>query len=129
MRFVSRASWGAVAGSTLSSLVSDTVTIHWGGSPSGEPAHANCSGIVRSFQRYHINTQGWSDIAYNLVVCAHGYVFEGRGFGKRSAANGDSASNSASYAICFMGGAGEEFPEEAKAGINDAATIPYPQSS
>jgi hypothetical protein len=46
-------------------------------------------------------SRGWNDIAYNWLVCKHGYVFEGRGFGVRSAATGDD--NSHTYAICFLG--------------------------
>lgn len=126
MKFVPRIEWGAIEGDTLTGLLTSMVTVHWGGSPSGNPKHDRCAAVVRSFQSYHIKTQGWADIAYNLVVCAHGYVFEGRGRGKRSAANGDYDSNSASYAICYMGGAGEPFTAEAKAAINEAALFLVP---
>lgn len=126
MRFVPRIEWGAIKGDALSGLLTSMVTVHWGGSPSGNPKHDHCGAVVRSFQSYHIKTQGWADIAYNLVVCAHGYVFEGRGKGKRSAANGDAESNGASYAICYMGGAGEPFTAEAQVAINEAALYLVP---
>ncbi len=125
MKFVTRSEWGADDAS-VADLWADTVTVHWAGTPSGNPSHAQCAGVVRSFQRYHMNTHGWSDIAYNLVVCAHGYVFEGRGKGKRSAANGDYSSNSASYAICYLLGDGEPFTDEAKDAINDASEYLVP---
>ena len=65
--------------------------------------HKNCAARIRGIQAYHQNTQGWLDIAYNHVFCRHGYVFVGRGFGVRSAANGTAESNDAYFAICFLG--------------------------
>ena len=46
---------------------------------------------------------GWLDIAYNHVFCRHGFVFVGRGFGVRSAANGTKQANDHYFAICFLG--------------------------
>lgn len=37
------------------------------------------------------------------VFCKHGYVFEGRGFGIRSAANGTTEANDHYFAACFLG--------------------------
>jgi N-acetylmuramoyl-L-alanine amidase len=37
------------------------------------------------------------------LVCRHGYVFVGRGFGARSAANGTNEANDHYFAICFLG--------------------------
>jgi hypothetical protein len=37
------------------------------------------------------------------VVCRHGYVFDGRGFGIRSAANGTNDANDEYHAVCFLG--------------------------
>ena len=54
-------------------------------------------------QRFHIEDRGWLDIAYNHVFCRHGYVFVGRGFGARSAANGTNEANDHYFAICFLG--------------------------
>jgi hypothetical protein len=65
--------------------------------------HRNCAARVRAMQRFHIEDRGWLDIAYNHVFCRHGYVFVGRGFGARSAANGTPAANDHYFAICFLG--------------------------
>jgi hypothetical protein len=46
-------------------------------------------------------TQGWADIAYSFVLCKHGYVFVGRGWGIRTAATGEA--NSYTLAACFLG--------------------------
>jgi N-acetylmuramoyl-L-alanine amidase len=48
-----------------------------------------------------MDTNGWNDIAYNFLVCKHGYVFVGRGWNVRSAATGDA--NSHTIACCFLG--------------------------
>jgi hypothetical protein len=37
------------------------------------------------------------------LVCRHGFVFVGRGFGARSAANGTTESNDRYFAVCFLG--------------------------
>lgn len=124
MKFVSRADWGARSPkSGLSPLDVSTVTVHWEGPHMGTPSHDECAGIVRGIQAYHMDVapDGYIDIAYNALVCPHGYVFEGRGKGKRSGANGDYDANSASYAVCFIGGEGDTFTADAKNGINDAA--------
>jgi len=61
-----------------------------------------------------MDSRGWADIAYNWVVCPHGYTFEGRGWGKRSAANGTNNCNSIYHAVCYLGGEGDPFTEPAK---------------
>lgn len=76
--------------------------------------HAQCAGKVRGIQAYHMDSQRWADIAYNFVVCPHGYVFEGRGWGNRSAANGTNAANGSYLAVCYLGGEGDPFTQEAK---------------
>jgi N-acetylmuramoyl-L-alanine amidase-like protein len=65
--------------------------------------HANCAGRVRNIQRYHQDEQGWLDIAYSHVLCRHGFVFVGRGYGIRTAANGTREANDRYFAICFLG--------------------------
>lgn len=102
-------------------------TAHWGGdSPGPIDDHDECAGWLRAWQAQHMDTaqlapQGATDIAYNLGVCQHGYVFELRGRGTRSAANGSYDANSSSYAIVYVGGTGAPFTDEAKHGFNDAA--------
>jgi hypothetical protein len=65
--------------------------------------HRNCAVRVRAMQRFHMETRGWLDVAYNHIFCRHGYVFVGRGFGARSAANGTNEANDHYFAICFLG--------------------------
>jgi len=120
MKFVSRAEWGARWASSSTSITPVGVAVHWEGPHMGTPTHDRCAGIVRGFQAFHMDTNGWADIAYSAVVCPHGYVFEGRGRGHRTAANGSNDGNQRFYAVCFMGGEGDVFTDEARDGINDA---------
>lgn len=83
----------------------------------GTFAHSQCAGKVRSIQNFHMDGQGWADIAYNFLVCPHGFVFEGRGWGRRSAANGTNAGNAAYHAVCYLGGKGDPFTDAAKGGF------------
>ncbi|MFE5550102.1 N-acetylmuramoyl-L-alanine amidase [Streptomyces sp. NPDC056534] len=46
----------------------------------------------------------WATIAYNYLICTHGYVFEGRGMWKRSGANGSTSGNQNWYAVCGLVG-------------------------
>jgi hypothetical protein len=78
--------------------------VHYSGMDSDEQAnHANCAGRVKGIQRYHMEENGWLDIAYSHLVCRHGYVFVGRGYGIRTAANGTTAANDHYFAVCFLG--------------------------
>lgn len=78
--------------------------MHYTGMDADEQAdHAKCAGRIRNIQRYHMKERGWFDIAYSHVVCRHGYVFVGRGFGIRTAANGTTEANDRYFAVCFLG--------------------------
>ena len=80
------------------------VAVHYTGTNADEQRlHRNCAARVRAIQRFHMEEKGWLDIAYNHVFCRHGFVFVGRGFGARSAANGTADSNDRYFAICFLG--------------------------
>lgn len=103
------------------------VRIHWEGSPGGPGAHAGCAAAVRRVQQFHTDPEPdgreWADIAYNFLVCPHGYVFEGRGVRKGSAANGTTEANAEWYAVCALVGPGDEQSPELHAGIRDAVAI------
>jgi hypothetical protein len=66
-------------------------TIHHNGPPAkcvGRD-HGRCVAFWAAVKNYHVNTRGWSDIAYSFGVCPHGTRFEGRGWVKSQWANGD----------------------------------------
>jgi hypothetical protein len=104
--YVHRAGWGAKPPLSrptvlLASRV-DTVVFHYTAAGADEQTdHANCAGRVRGVQAFHQGTRGWNDIAYNFLVCKHGYIFEGRGIENKSAATG--VENGHTLAVCFLG--------------------------
>ncbi|WP_326599394.1 peptidoglycan recognition protein family protein [Streptomyces sp. NBC_01803] len=106
--FVSRSQWGARAPRARSTNITPEnggVTIHYvDGVPVARANHADCAGQVRGIQNHHMDTNGWDDIAYTYLTCVHGYVFEGRGPGYRTAANGTTAGNQNWYAVCGLVG-------------------------
>jgi N-acetyl-anhydromuramyl-L-alanine amidase AmpD len=80
------------------------IALHYSGMNADEQRlHGNCAGRIRAMQRYHIEERGWLDVAYSHVFCGHGYVFVGRGFGVRSAANGTAEANDRYFGVCFLG--------------------------
>jgi hypothetical protein len=89
----------------------------------GSRSHSDCDNLMRSIQNYHMDTQGWSDIAYNLAVCEHGYIFEGRGKGKGSGANGTSDANHNYPSICALVGENDPQPTALDNGIADAVAM------
>jgi hypothetical protein len=118
MTWITRSQWGARSPRSSSRLSNPQgSTAHWEGPHMGDFPHSECPDKVRSIQSFHMNQRGWSDIAYTTVVCPHGDVFEGRGWYRRTAANGTNAGNNASYAHCYLGGQGDGLTEAGKAGI------------
>lgn len=105
-RYVSRAGWSARKPKerpiVLRDTAVDTVVTHYSASNADEQAdHKNCPARIRSTQDFHMDTRGWNDIAYNFLVCKHGWIFEGRGIDAKSAATG--ADNGHTLAVCFLG--------------------------
>lgn len=111
MKFVTRKAWGAKPSRyNLVHIASTKGTkVHYEGTK--VPAdlvdhHERCDDRVRAIQASHLanDEEDYSDIAYNAVVCPHGYVYEGRGAHYKTAANGNQALNQAHYAVCAMVG-------------------------
>jgi Putative peptidoglycan binding domain len=124
--YVPRSAWGARAPNGSRNEISGSPkgsAIHWEGPEMGSPPHSECDDIVRGIQAYHMDSNGWSDVAYNLMVCIHGYVYEGRGKGVGSAANGSSQANHDWYAVCALVGEGDAQPAALIDGLQDAAAM------
>lgn len=123
MNLISRAEWGARAPRSVTSASFVGTAGHWNG-PSvwggTIGAHDRCYTIVQGIQRFHMDTRGWSDVAYGALACLHGYVFEGRGPGVRTAANGTNSANSRYSAVCYLGGEGDPLTPEGLQAMLDA---------
>jgi hypothetical protein len=105
---VSRAEWGADE-----ALVRETATVarrarngflHHTAGGNGYAA-ADVPGILRGIQRYHVETNGWSDIGYNLLIDRFGTVYEGRAGSAELAVVGAQAGgfNTESFGIAVIG--------------------------
>lgn len=107
MQLVTRSAWLARPPRNRQPLNPDLlkgVAVHYTGMDADEQVHHGaCPARVRGIQNFHMDTRGWSDIAYNFIVCKHGAVFEGRGYGIRSAGQGTNAGNDGYHAVCFLG--------------------------
>lgn len=110
MRTVTRSQWGARPPKLPPQKIGTVLglALHYSGMDSDEQSnHANCAARVRGIQNYHMDTvdppNHWNDIAYNWIVCKHGYIFVGRGWNSRSAANGTTDGNDHYLATCFLG--------------------------
>ncbi|CAG0889007.1 unnamed protein product [Cyprideis torosa] len=53
--------------------------VHHTESPSCS-TQSECSSLVRSFQDYHMDVNGWADIGYSFLIGGDGNVYEGRGW-------------------------------------------------
>jgi hypothetical protein len=121
--YVTRSQWGARSPNGSGNSLTGSgkgYALHWEGPEMGSRSHGECDNLMRSIQNYHMDSQGWSDIAYNLAVCEHGYIFEGRGKGKGSGANGTSDANHNYPSICALVGENDDQPAELDRGIADA---------
>lgn len=116
MQLVTRAEWGAAAprDGILGLTPTYGTTGHyngpdiWSGRPIAQWDHASCPTKVRGIQAFHMGpARGWLDIAYNHLICPHGYTFEGRGFDRRSAGNGTNEGNATSLAAMLLIGGTE----------------------
>lgn len=119
MALITRAQWKARPSSGSLNAISSHpkgTAVHWEGPKMGIFSHSQCYAKVRFIQNFHMDTRGWSDIAYNFIACPHGHVFEGRGLKYGSAANGNTQDNHDYYAVCALVGQGDPQP----GGLDDA---------
>lgn len=82
------------------------VKVHYEGTYVPVVDHSKCEGRFKAIRQSHLDNkkEGYADIAYNLLVCNHGYVFEGRGAGHQTGANGNQELNRDHYSVCVMVG-------------------------
>ena len=87
----------------------DGIRWHWAGPYVGlfGKTHASCLSRVKSWEDYH-RSKGWNSIGYNLLICVHSRVIEGRGIDYRGAHSGSTDDNAATYGTQFMLGQGEQ---------------------
>jgi N-acetylmuramoyl-L-alanine amidase len=117
VRYVTREAWGGLPAERVAYLDParvDRIFIHH---TTGEQQDDKAAWL-RSIQRFHMQTRGWSDIAYSLLVDAQGVAYVGRGFGRVGAHT--KGYNSTSVAIAYLGSGLKPVPEAALHGIRRA---------
>lgn len=94
---VTRAEWGARKPRSTPARRDPAqargVTVHHKGmapyaSGAASYPHSKCAAAVRADQDWHMDGNGWSDIAYSYLLCQHGTAYEGRGLNWAHFANG-----------------------------------------
>lgn len=102
----SRASWGARAPARTASVTDalHLAVVHHTAT-SNSYSSADVPGILRSMQAYHMDANGWSDLAYNFVVDRFGRIWEGRAGGTTRAVIGAHARgfNTGSVGVAVVG--------------------------
>lgn len=114
-KFYSRSELGMRAPRSVSRNVSPQnggIAVHYGGAGQGIRSQTAARDRWLAWQRYHMNTHGWADIAYTAGFDNWGNVYAGRGYGVRTAAQGTNAGNQNYLAFVWLGG-GNEKPSKA----------------
>jgi peptidoglycan hydrolase-like protein with peptidoglycan-binding domain len=114
--FISRAQWGARPPRSVSHNITPQnggCSKHYGGAGAPPATHDGCAQRWKSWQNYHMDSHRWSDIAYTAGYCNHGYVYAGRGYGVRTAANGTNSGNQNWYAFTWIGGGNAQPTQQA----------------
>lgn len=106
-----RAAWGARSARALRPRHQpDRITIHHTVGAMGRDRPAS---LVRAIQNYHLDVQGWSDIAYHYLISADGSIFEGSAPTTRQGAH-VFGGNRGNLGIALMGNFERDRPTEAQ---------------
>ena len=111
MTFYPRRTWGArpTRGATrLNRTQVKGIAFHWPAMAKPLTNPAAVMAALRGWQIFHMDTRKWADIAYQLAFDQDGNVYQLRGIGNRSGANGDTATNSEYGAFLLVLAPGEE---------------------
>ncbi|XP_067285133.1 peptidoglycan recognition protein 6 [Pseudorasbora parva] len=102
---ITRSQWGAasfIGSPSYLSLPVPYLFIHHTYQPSKPcTTFEQCASEMRSMQRYHQQTNGWSDIGYSFVAGSDGNLYEGRGWNWVGAHT--YGYNSKGYGVSFIG--------------------------
>lgn len=114
--YLPRSAWRARAARGSTALVASAVegaALHWPGmakpiNATGDAGKARVASALRGWQNYHMDTRGWSDIAYMIAIDQAGRAWTLRGLNIRSGANGDADVNRRFGAFLLVLAPGEQ---------------------
>lgn len=111
MRYLTRSDWGARAPKSVPTHFS-TVNYVFAHDTTGVTLGADQSvQWVRNIQNFHMDSNGWADIAYSFLYDSYGSIFEGRGWGVVGAHTLNY--NSQGHGFAFLGDGDHELTLEA----------------
>jgi hypothetical protein len=84
------------------------IALHWPAMAAPLTNPPAVMAALRTWQRYHMDSKGWSDIAYQVAVDQAGNTYRLRGLRYRSGANGDLDVNQRYGALLLVLAPGEE---------------------
>lgn len=112
MTFYNREEWKARAATQgpgeLTPANVKGVALHWPAMASRLDTVPEVMAALRSWQSYHMDGHGWSDIAYQRAIDQRGNVYQLRGLRTQSAANGDTDVNETYGAFLLVVAMGEK---------------------
>lgn len=123
MKFISRKDlgWPATA-ARVQPITPRGVKVHYEGDAFPGMEHSKCPAHWTSIRNSHLanKEENYSDVAYNLAVCQHGYILEGRGAGHQTGANGNQELNRNHYAVVVLIGGGTQPTSDAVRALKEA---------
>ncbi len=109
--FYPRITWGARAARSGPGRLDKTEVVglafHWPGMTQPLTTVKDVKAALRGWQAYHMDTKGWSDIAYQAAIDQAGNWYQLRGLKTQSGANGDTDVNEAYGAVLLVLAPGE----------------------
>jgi hypothetical protein len=104
-KYVDRVSWNCPSGAAYTTppasytQVTHLIIHH----SAGVNTSTNWGQVVLSIWNYHVNSNKWSDIAYNWLVDPNGVVYEGRGGGDNVLGAHFCGYNAGTMGVCMLG--------------------------
>ncbi|XP_046353074.2 uncharacterized protein LOC124132936 [Haliotis rufescens] len=112
-KIITRAEWGARAPRSPHVKLAHTpyyAFIHHGAT-AGCFTRGECVRMIQSYQNFHMDGHGWSDIGYSFVIGEDGNVYEGRGWDAVGAHTYNY--NSRGLGFCVIGNFMQRLPHQA----------------
>lgn len=107
-----RALWGARRRrhhpGTLNRQQVKGIALHWPAMAQPLATVKAVKAALRGWQNFHMDDQGWSDLAYQVAVDQRGHHYTIRGLRRKSAANGTAALNNEYGAVLLVLAPGEQ---------------------
>ena len=108
----SRSEWGARPANPgpgpLFGATVESIALHWPAMTEPLTTVADVMAALRSWQRFHMDDKGWSDIAYQEAYDQAGNTYILRGLDTQSGANGDVDGNEENGALLLILAPGEQ---------------------